>query len=943
MATAQLGAVLRHIRHLADDPTMGEPSDGALLRAFLGGNDPSAFAALVRRHGPMVLQVCRRTLGNAHDAEDALQATFLTLARQAASIRKRESLASWLHGVAYRMATDARKAAARRQRHESRASPPPPRDPALSAAWRELQGLLDEEVARLPEALRGPFVLCCVQDQTCAEAARQLGLQEGTVWNRLGRARKRLKERLTRRGVALTTALAAVVVGVDGAAAGVPRPLVAIVVKAAAQLMAGQALAGGPVSGHVLALVEGVNRTMFLNKCKTAILQLVGTALVGAGLGMAVVRGAACGEPPPDPLAPPEAAREGPKKGRPQAADAPAKDKDAVPMGGRVLDADGKPVAAADVALLVVPKSSPSDYAGLSKEVLAHGRADGAGRFRLSVSRAALADSRAAYVIAGKAGHGLAWAPADLNRPAEEALVRLAPEKVIRGRLIDVQGQPTPGVRVSLTMLGEPRRNGVYLFHALPRESLPSWPGPATTGKDGKFVLAGLSPDLEGYLKIDGEEFAIASAHIKAGQQNRNQEVNLTLSPARTLEGVVTAADTGKPVPGARVSLIQSDAACQADDKGRYRLRLPAELPVSGFYDDGYSPEVKVLPPEGQTYLPYLHLQTGLKWPKGAVKHHLDLTLPRGVLVRGTVTDAATGQPIAGAVAKVIVPEYTVPASKSWYPHIPQASTGADGTFAVAVPPGRRGHLLVKGPNGNYVAVEITGGELSGGTRGGWRNYPDAVIPFEAKAGTQTLEVTAKLRRGVTIRGKLFGPDNKPVNTVVGFVCEATLRVQDGTFELRGCNVEVTYPVYFLDAKNKIGATARLSAKEAAGKEVTVHLEPCGSAVVRFVDKAGKPAEFKGEFVPAWLVRRPGVAPGGMVVGGKGLLADVEILENTDHVNYRNGLHVDARGQCALPVLIPGATYLIGDNPRFMPRTPIKELTVKAGEALKMEFVIDRP
>src|SRR5262249_40493064 len=193
MATAQLGAVLGHIRGLAADPKISERTDGALLRTFLSDNDPSAFEALLRRHGPMVLCVCRRALGNPHDAEDALQAPSRVLAQKAGSTRKRESLASWLHGVAYRMATDARRAAARRHKHESRAHPTPPRDPALSAAWQELQALLDEEIAGLPETLRGAFVLCCLENRSSAEAAQQLGLEESVVWKRLSRARKRLQ------------------------------------------------------------------------------------------------------------------------------------------------------------------------------------------------------------------------------------------------------------------------------------------------------------------------------------------------------------------------------------------------------------------------------------------------------------------------------------------------------------------------------------------------------------------------------------------------------------------------------------------------------------------------------------------------------------------------------------------------------------------------------
>src|SRR5262249_11222887 len=156
--------------------------------------------------------------------------------------------------VAYRMATDARRAAARRHKHESRANPTPPRDPALSAAWQELQALLDEEIAALPETLRAPFVLCCLENKSSAEAAQQLGLEEGAVWKRLSRARKRLQGRLTRRGVSLTAVLAAAAVGANGASAVVPRSLVGPTVKAAAQVGAGQALAAA-VSGTVLALV----------------------------------------------------------------------------------------------------------------------------------------------------------------------------------------------------------------------------------------------------------------------------------------------------------------------------------------------------------------------------------------------------------------------------------------------------------------------------------------------------------------------------------------------------------------------------------------------------------------------------------------------------------------------------------------------------------------
>jgi RNA polymerase sigma factor (sigma-70 family) len=143
MVNTQLGAVVRHLRRLRSLEEGRAGSDGELIAAFTARNDQAAFAGLVERYGPLVLGVCRRVLRQEQDAEDAFQATFLVLAQSAGAIRKRESLGSWLYGVAYRVAMRARQQAARRRAKEAQARAAAPGDPGWKAAWQEVQAVLD--------------------------------------------------------------------------------------------------------------------------------------------------------------------------------------------------------------------------------------------------------------------------------------------------------------------------------------------------------------------------------------------------------------------------------------------------------------------------------------------------------------------------------------------------------------------------------------------------------------------------------------------------------------------------------------------------------------------------------------------------------------------------------------------------------------------------------
>src|SRR5947209_10427313 len=199
MAVGRLSQVVQHLRSvLLRQDSEGSP-DCVLLRRYLHAHDEAAFEALVDRHGPMVLGVCRRVLGDAHDAEDAFQATFLVLVRKAASVVPREFVANWLYGVACRTARKARVARARadavKRRVYDRVTAMAGSPRTEDEVWHDLQPVLDEELRRLPDKYRAAVVLCDLEGKPRKDAAQQLGWPEGTLSGRLARARKLLADR----------------------------------------------------------------------------------------------------------------------------------------------------------------------------------------------------------------------------------------------------------------------------------------------------------------------------------------------------------------------------------------------------------------------------------------------------------------------------------------------------------------------------------------------------------------------------------------------------------------------------------------------------------------------------------------------------------------------------------------------------------------------------
>jgi RNA polymerase sigma factor (sigma-70 family) len=285
MATAQMDTVLRHLRRAVLRRDGAGWTDTQLLASFIDQKDEAAFEALVRRHGPMVFGVCRRVVRNHHDAEDAFQATFLVLARKAASVRPRARVANWLHGVALRTALKAKAMTAKRQGREKQVTAMPEPEVVQQDHWWNLQPLMDQELNGLPEKYRIPILLCDLEGKTIKEATRQLGWPQGTLAGRLARGRKLLAKRLANRGVVLSAGSLAAALSQKVASAGVPTSLMSSTVKAAAMVAAGQATVAGVVPANVAALTEGVLKAMLLGKLKTATAGLLLIALLLGAAG----------------------------------------------------------------------------------------------------------------------------------------------------------------------------------------------------------------------------------------------------------------------------------------------------------------------------------------------------------------------------------------------------------------------------------------------------------------------------------------------------------------------------------------------------------------------------------------------------------------------------------------------------------------------------------
>jgi RNA polymerase sigma factor (sigma-70 family) len=606
MAHATASTIVRQIESLFDGGSVAGLTDRQLLERFTARRDEAgdaAFVALVTRYGPMVLHVCRPLVGDRHHAEDAFQAVFLVLARNARSIRDPDLLGAWLYGVAIRTARKARARLDRLRRHEeseaTRRLRPDLRfvvEPTVqpveeSAIAREQVQLLHDEIERLPRPFRLPVILCYFEGLTLDEAARRLNWPAGTLRSRLARAREKLRRALTRRGIALsTTALAAALSPRSSSASVVPH-LCDSTARAAMSFAARQA-----VGSTASTLAKEVLRTMTIHKLWTAIVT-VGflAALAGGGY---LARSIAMSEEPrmvPAAVQAPAVARHD------DAAQKPSPGR--MFVVGSVLDPRGRPVPNATVAISLRRKllfAVLGSEGGLPAPV-SDGASDTSGRFRLDAARASSADHASFDATAYAPGYGIGWAHLDPDEDQPSAEIRLMPEQIIEGRLFDVQGQPVPGAVVSVSgilrelppaVLGqgrviEPDSDGTYRWWGRIHDG-PGWPKPATTDAEGRFTLYGIGRGVHARLSILDPRFAPQTIEIVTDAPAGVKTLKAALLPARTITGRVTYADTGRPAAHAEVHVAGrggqgaityiADRMAQTDADGRFRLSaLPGD------------------------------------------------------------------------------------------------------------------------------------------------------------------------------------------------------------------------------------------------------------------------------------------------------------------------------------------------------------------------------
>jgi RNA polymerase sigma factor (sigma-70 family) len=826
-------------------------TDRDLLARFLREQDEAAFEALVRRHDRLVRSAVAKVLADPHDAEDAFQATFLILVRRAKSIDWRAGLGPWLYGVAHRVAVKARDAGRTRARKEAGARPADP-EPPPDLSWREACALLHAELDRLPDRYRLPLLLCYLEGKTRDEAAAALKVSPGTVKGRLERGRELLRDRLARRGVALSAGLfAAVAAGTAGASSPAAVSAVLDVLRGAAP-------------ARVVALTRETAVFSVLSK-------LTKTVAVVFGLAAAATAMLADGSAKsPDAPKAQEKSAPPPPAGKP--AEPPAAEKKDAPkavsfvMNVVVKKPDGKPAANADVGV----------WADHKKQ--AAGKTDANGRLDLIVPTFFLRVT----VVATADGFAPEWtefSPVFAVRQVvgpPTALTLREEGPAIEGRVTDLQGQPVANLPVDIERVGRPkpgktldehiRMNPKHLSRGTTSlfdldsisAAAAGLPTRVTTDKDGRFKIAGVGKDRSVRITARGEttehfQVRVVTRDLDAKLEQHGPfglhgaTFTLRVGPSRPIVGTVRDAKTGDPVPGMMVlDLFGSICETATDKDGNFRLVGMKKAPR-------YTLAVGSL---GEA--PYFDVNLTLDDPPGLGAITADVKVHRGIVVTGRVIDAA-GKPVAGHIF------YHWTADNPHVKEFPGLTDAyvrpgdwgrldREGRYKMLAIPGRGAIGVCASPEDAFPRLD-TQKELE--ARGVLSWPTDAlhavtavnIDPKDAKTLTHDFTLTAGKSRPLVIRGvdgklpeKLFAvglTENREAVPVAG-----------DTLKIAGLSPKRARAVVLIDEARTVGAVAAVAGD--AETPATVTLEKLGSIAGRVFDADGNPAA--GAEVHLWLL-----------------------------------------------------------------------------------------
>jgi RNA polymerase sigma factor (sigma-70 family) len=845
------GAVLRTIRSVGAPA----PTDRELLARFAAG-DQRAFEALVRRHTGMVLGVCRRVLPSVQDAEDACQATFLVLANKAGG-RWQESVANWLYSTARKIAQNAKLAAERRARRERRAAVPERIEAIDRMTGRELLAALDRALDGLPLRYCEPLVLCFLEGLTRDEAATRLGVPLATLKSQLDRGRKRLADALTRRGVALGAGLLAV--AVSSPAGACPPRLVASVL----------ASVSGPPPAAVGELAGGVTVNGVLTRMKLAAVAAIGLGVMGFGLASAP-RAEETRQAVPANADEPAA---DPKKDPPK--DAPGTRRKERTVAGRVLGADGKPVVA-DLSM---------NWVEGQVEPLGKSKADGTFRVTVALRK------YGGWLLATAAGHGTEFVRVALvNDPAPDVeadvTITLPKDRPIRGRIVDTQGKPRAGVRVTVESVTAYDNHSMErhlkqwtseLFgHAIPpggdrsmwfRSGKPNdresdSPNSTTTGADGKFEVAGVGENQLIGLTIRGSGAAITDVSVMnrigfdpkpyydAGDETAlrvparpgryphlyGPAPQIVVESEKLIRGTVTARETGKPLAGVRIAARTNEGFANVpireavtDDGGRYEIRGLRK-------HAGYSIDCNTDPGTG-----YFSTSVTADDTAGYQPITANVECARGVTVSGTVRDKVTGRPVSCRLSRE--PAEGNPFAKNY------SAANARGS-ATTDDDGRFRFVTIPGP----VVLEVSPFKLGGPIYRRLVSDPKVNPPFfneinwrktiETNETDRELTLEIELDPAPRTQVKVVDVDGKAVTGThaTGVVCadfhRPTHHPDADTVTAFDVAPEEKRLLAVVHAKRRLVGTLTVRADD---KNPVVKLGPGGTLTGRVVDPDGKP------------------------------------------------------------------------------------------------------